>query len=200
MNGEHLPEDVVLEMVARHVSGAMGRPWQVEGRLAKGPGTVAVALGRDHTGHPGHLDLDFVLNVDRRADTTISDCVAGYGATTEEAVDRAIQIWLGTTGSAVLELLTQSGGFAAHFPPSDPEGFPGWHVIHGGITGWGTGAGHEAVQTWATGNVLLPHLAPVLGGGFARDEPDRRQGVLRRRPRLGRPVRDRRGPRRRPPP
>ncbi len=110
-----------------------------------------------------------MLNVDRPESTTIVDCVAGYGTTTEEAVDRAIRTWLGTTGSAVLELLEQNGAFAAHFSSDDPEGFPGWHVIHGGIIGWGTGADREAGRTWAADNVLLPYLAPVLSGGFERD-------------------------------
>lgn len=169
MGEARLPEDVVLGMVAHHLSGAMGKPWRVEGAMAKGPGTVGVVLGEDHTGHPGHLDLDFVLNVDRPEDTTISDCVAGYGSTTEHAVERAIQIWLGTTGSALLELLAQDGSFAGHFAADDPDGFPGWHAIHGGIIGWGAGDDHNAAQRWAADNPLPPKLAPALNGTFERD-------------------------------
>ncbi|MEV0385359.1 DUF6348 family protein [Nonomuraea sp. NPDC050643] len=165
MDDERLPDDVVLGMVAEHLSAAMGRPWRVIGGLAQGPGTLAVRLGDDHTGDPAHLDLDFLLN----EDTTISDCVAGYGRTTEEAVDRAVQVWLGTTGSALLELLVQDGTHAGHFAPDDPDGFPGWHAVHGGITGWGTGDDHDAVQRWAVQHALLPHLAPVLKGAFERD-------------------------------
>ncbi|NAS25831.1 hypothetical protein GT755_29635 [Herbidospora sp. NEAU-GS84] len=169
MDGARLPDDVVLDMVVRHLSDVTGDPWQVQGRMAKGPGTIGVVLQVGHTDHPGHLDLDFVLNVDRPESTTVADCVAGYGATAEEAVNRAIRMWLDTTGSAVLELLRQNGTLAAHFPPDDPEGFPGWHTIHGGIVGWGSGADHMAGQTWAADNVLLPRLAPVLNDGFERD-------------------------------
>ncbi|WP_062436942.1 DUF6348 family protein [Herbidospora daliensis] len=169
MNGERLSDEVVLGMVAHHLSEAMGKPWQVEGRLAKGPGTLGVVLRHTHPDHPGHLDLDFVLNVDRPESTTITDCVGGFGATVEEAVTRAIRVWLDTTGSAVLELLAQNGTLATHFSSDDPDGFPGWHSIHGGVVGWGVGDDHLAVQVWAADNVLLPALAPVLRGGFDRD-------------------------------
>ncbi|WP_043617613.1 DUF6348 family protein [Nonomuraea candida] len=169
MDGVRPADDVVLGMVAGHLSTAMGAPWEVRDGMAKGPGTLAVTLGPDHTGSPAHLDLDFVLNVDRPQDTTISDCVAGYGATVEQAVERAIHVWLGTTGSALLELLVQDGTHAAHFAPGDPDGLPGWHAIHGGITGWGTGDDHDAVQRWAVQHVLLPHLAPALKGTIERE-------------------------------
>ncbi|MFB4275589.1 MULTISPECIES: DUF6348 family protein [unclassified Nonomuraea] len=170
MDGVRPADDVVLGMVAEQLSTAMGRPWEVRDGMAKGPGTVAVRLGADHTGSASHLDLDFVLNVERPEDTTISDCVAGYGATTEEALDRAVQVWLGTTGSALLELVVQDGSHAAHFAPGDPDGFPAWHAIHGGITGWGTGDDHDAVQRWAVQHVLLPHLAPALKGTLERGQ------------------------------
>ncbi|MFF4414692.1 DUF6348 family protein [Streptosporangium sp. NPDC001559] len=169
MDDDRLPDEVVLGMVARQVSEATGKPWHVTDGMVRGSGSVAVVLGEDHTGSPGHLDLDFVLNVDRPDDTTISDCVVGYGGTTEEAVDRAIQLWLGTTGSALFELLSQDGSFAGHFAADAPDGFPGWHAIHGGITGWGTGDDFLAVQHWAMDNPLLPRLAPVLGSTFERD-------------------------------
>ncbi|PZG11968.1 DUF6348 family protein [Nonomuraea aridisoli] len=169
MDGQRLADDVVLGMVAERLSAAMGRHWEVRDGLAKGPGTLAVLLGADHTGHPAHLDLDFVLDVGRAAETTISDCASGYGATVEEAVGRAVTSWLDTTGSALLELLLQDGTHAAHFAPGDPGGLPGWHAIHGGITGWGTGDRHDAVQRWAVQHVLLPHLAPALKDAFGRE-------------------------------
>ncbi|UBU10160.1 DUF6348 family protein [Nonomuraea gerenzanensis] len=165
MDGVRPADEVVLGRVAEQLSAATGQHWEVRDGLAEGPGTLAVRLGADHTGSPAHLDLDFVLNLD----TTISDCVTGYGATVEEAVDRAIQMWLGTTGGALLELLVQDGSHAAHFAPGDPDGFPGWHAIHGGIVGWGTGDEHDAVQRWAVQHVLLPHLAPALKGTLERE-------------------------------
>ncbi len=172
MDGVRPADDVVLGMVAARLSAAMGRPWEVRDGLAKGPGRVAVRLGGGdgHTAEPGHLDLDFVLDVEHPERATIADCVAGYGATAEEAVERAVQVWLGTTGSALLELLVHDGSHAGHFASGDPDGFPGRHAIHGGITGWGTGDDHDAVQRWALQHVLLPHLAPALKGAFEREE------------------------------
>jgi hypothetical protein len=160
------PDETVLSMLADRLSAAMGRPWRIQDGMAKGPGTTAVVLRDDHAGSPGHLDVDFVLDVGRPDDTTITDCVAGYGATPADAVDRAIQTWLDTTGSAMLEVLVQDGSFAAHFGPDDADGFPGWHAVHGAITGWGTGDDHDAVQRWAVQHALLPHLAPALKGTF----------------------------------
>lgn len=170
MDEARLPDETVLGMLAGRLSAATGKPWQVQDGIAKGPGTLAVVLRDDHTGSPGHLDLDFVLDIDSPADTTIADCVSGYGDTAEEAVERALQTWLDTTGSTILELLTQDGSFAGHFGPGHPDGFPGWHAIHGAITGWGTGDDHDAVQRWALQHVLLPHLAPALKGTFDRDD------------------------------
>ncbi|SDM22330.1 DUF6348 family protein [Nonomuraea jiangxiensis] len=169
MDETRLADDVVLGLVAERLSAVMGRPWEVRDGMAKGPGTLAVMLGEDHTGSAAHLDLHFVLNVDLPEETTISDCVSGYGGTVEEAVGRAVEMWLGTTGSALLELLAQDGTHAGHFPPDDPAGFPGWHAVHGGIIGWGTGDDHDVVQRWAVDHVLLPHLAPALKGTFERE-------------------------------
>lgn len=169
MDGVRPADETVLSMVAEHLSTATGRPWQAGDGMAKGPGSLAVRLGARHTGSPAHLDLDFVLNIDRPGDTTISDCVTGYGATVTESLDRAITMWLGTTAGALLELAVQDGSHAAHFAPGDPDGFPGWHAIHGGIIGWGTGDEHDAVQRWAVQHVLLPHLAPALKGAFDRE-------------------------------
>jgi hypothetical protein len=158
--------EAVLSLLAERLSAVTGRSWQVGEGMVKGPGAVAVALRDDHSDRPGHLDLDFILDPEG---TTIGDCVAGYGATTEEAVARAVQTWLDTTAGAILELLVQDGSHAAHFAPDDPGGFPGRHAVHGGIIGWGIGDHHDAVQRWAVGHVLLPHLAPALKDTIGRD-------------------------------
>ncbi|ONI67850.1 hypothetical protein BWI15_32775 [Kribbella sp. ALI-6-A] len=159
---DRLPDPVILDKLAAKLAAASGREWRVDGDVVRGPGTVGVTLGEDHSGDAGHLDLNFVLNLDRPETTTLSDCVAGYGDSVEDSVDRAIDLWLGTTGSAVFELLIQDGSFAGHFGADDPGGFPGWHLIHGGIVGWGTGAEHQAAQLWARDHLLAPVLAPVL--------------------------------------
>ncbi|MGC4936896.1 DUF6348 family protein [Kribbella sp. DT2] len=159
---DRLPNAVILEKLAVKLAAASRREWHVDGELVRGPGTVGVTLGEDHTDDPGHLDLNFVLNLDRPDTTTLADCVAGYGDSVEDSVDRAIDLWLGTTGSAVFELLVQDGSYAGHFAADDPRGFPGWHLIHGGIVGWGSGDEHQAVQLWAADHLLAPALAPVL--------------------------------------
>lgn len=159
---DRLPDAVILDKLAARLAAASQRDWHVDGDVVRGPGTVGVTLGEDHTDEPGHLDLNFVLNLERPDTTTLTDCVMGYGGTVEESVDRAIGTWLDTTGSAVFELLVQDGSFAGHFGADDPRGFPGWHLIHGGIVGWGSGPEREAVQLWAQDHPLAPALAPVL--------------------------------------
>lgn len=170
MDGGRPADDVVLGMVADQLGVAMGAPWEVRDGMVKGPGTLAVVLGADHTGRPSHVDLDFVLNVDRPHETTISDCVTGYGSTPEQVAAQAVRMWLDTTGSALLELLVQDGSHAAHYAPGDPDGLAGWHVIHGGINGWGVGDEHDAVQRWAVQHALLPPLASSLKGAFDREQ------------------------------
>src|SRR5690349_4884803 len=108
---DRLPDAVILEKLAARLAAASKRDWHVDGDVARGPGTVGVTLGEDHTGEPRHLDLNFVLNLERPDTTTLTDCVTGYGSTIEESVDRAIDTWLDTTGSAVFELLIQDGSY-----------------------------------------------------------------------------------------
>ncbi|WP_329244271.1 DUF6348 family protein [Actinoallomurus sp. NBC_01490] len=161
-----LSEQAVLAIVAEQLSEMSGRPFELENGRVKGPGSTAVVLAKrpDHAGGDGHLDLDFVLNVDRPQDTTITDCVAGYGESPEAKVRQAVEMWAGTTVSAVLELLAQNGRFAAHLAPDDPDGLPGWHAIHGGVIGWGTGERYEAASQWLGDHAVLPDLAPALTG------------------------------------
>jgi hypothetical protein len=75
---------------------AFGEDWSaasVEGSLSTGPGSLAIALRDNHTEHDEHLDLDFILNVERPEDTTISDCVTGYGPTLQDARRQGIDTW-----------------------------------------------------------------------------------------------------------
>jgi hypothetical protein len=158
-----LPDAVVLGVVAERLTELSRKPWRVEGSLARGPGSLAVALGEDHTGSAGHLDLVFLLNVDRPDETDVADCSTGFGGTTLQKVERAVDSWIGTTASTVIELLEQQGRLAEHLPASNPEGYEGWHAIQGGITGWGVGDDHEQVRDWAAEHPLLPALSWALG-------------------------------------
>jgi uncharacterized protein DUF6348 len=140
------------------------------GRMLRGPGRTAVMLGTDHGGGPGHLDLDFVFDVDRPAETTISDCVSGISNNPAEAVGQAVAVWSVTTVPALLELITGRGEFADHFRGTSTNGFPGWHMFAGGISGWGVGDTHGAMQKWMVDNLPWVSLAPVIATGLDRGE------------------------------
>jgi hypothetical protein len=164
-----LSDEAVLAIVAEQLSEISGERWTVGDGMAHGPGSAAVALGAPHREGPAHLDLTFLPDAARPDGTAVADCVAGFGADSEAAVRRAVEIWASTTGVTMLELLAHNGRFAGHIHPSDADGLPGWHAIHGGIVAWGTGDRHNAVQDWTVTHPLLPQLAPAFADGFDRD-------------------------------
>lgn len=165
-----LPDEAVLAIVAERLTRQFGGDWTVEPGRLKGPGTLAVQVGADHTGFARHVDLDFVLNMDRPHDTTVPDCTGGYGATVEDAVRQAVDSWMSTTACTVLELIDQRGRYATHRPADDPDGFPGWHSIHGAVVGWGSPDGDPGVVVdWIAANPLAPYLAPLIADAFDRD-------------------------------
>ncbi|MFD9127265.1 DUF6348 family protein [Kitasatospora sp. NPDC059571] len=164
-----LSDEAVLAVVAEQLSEISGERWTVADGCAKGPGTAAVAVAAPHAGGPAHLDLTYLVDAGRPEETAVTDCVAGFGADSRAAVRQAVEIWASTTGVTMLELLAHNGRFAGHLHPSDPDGLPGWHAIHGGIVGWGSGERHNAVQDWTLARPLLPQLAPALADGFDRD-------------------------------
>ncbi|WP_405010338.1 DUF6348 family protein [Kitasatospora sp. NBC_01539] len=168
-DGAPLSEQAVLAIVAQQLTELGGERWTVEGALAKGPGSAAVALAAPHGDGPAHLDLSFLLEAGRPEETAVTDCVAGFGADSEAAVRRAVEIWASTTGVTMLELLAHNGRFAGHIHPADADALPGWHAIHGGIVAWGAGDRHNAVQDWTVAHPLLPQLAPAFADGFGRD-------------------------------
>lgn len=140
---------------------AFGYAWRpVSDTRVQGPGTVVIDIAPNHTDSPRHLDLDFVLNVGRPAETTVSDCISGIGHTVEEARRQAVEVWSDLTASAVMELLDNGNRHATHYRGDDPFGFPGWHCITSGLIGWSGGPDPAAVQEWALGQKFLAHLAP----------------------------------------
>jgi hypothetical protein len=148
-------------LVAESLTRLSGQ-WTVDGDLVRGPGTTAVVLAELHGAAPAHLDLGFVLNRERADTPVIWDCAAGIGATEEAKLRRAVETWATCTAPVVLELLTQKGRFADHYQGDDPDGFAGWHAIHGPWLGWGTGDGPNELQRWALDHPLLPLLrSPV---------------------------------------
>lgn len=168
-DGAPLSGQAVLAIVAEQLTELGGERWEAVDGLAKGPGSAAVALAAPHGEGAAHLDLAFLLDAGRPQETAVTDCVAGFAVDSEAAVRRAVEVWASTTGVTLLELLAHNGRFAGHLHPSDADALPGWHGIHGGIVGWGTGDRHNAVQDWTLTHPLLPQLAPAFADGFGRD-------------------------------
>jgi hypothetical protein len=164
-----LPDERVLEMTGIKLADLTGKEWQVQpGPLLKGPGSVGVRVGPRHSDSYHHIDLDFLLNVDRPGETSLPDCATGLAADPEEATRQAIAAWADTTASVALELLEQRGRYAASLGPGMPGGFPGWHAIVGGVSGWGFGEDSTAKQQWVADTCPWAELAPVVAAGLTR--------------------------------
>jgi hypothetical protein len=159
---ERLPDAAVLELVAGKLTEVSGRPWQVKGSAVEGPGSAAVVLGHDHPGSSGHFDLVYLVDRDRPRETAVPDCVTGHGPTAETKAATAVAAWATTTAVTLLELQEQTGAFADHMRAGSPDGLPGWHAVHGGIIGLGSGTDRAGVQQWVLDHPLLPALAGAL--------------------------------------
>jgi hypothetical protein len=164
-----LSRERVLEIVAEKL-GAMHGEWSLQpGPLLKGPGSLGVRVAeQQHTDNFRHVDLEFLLNVDRPADTSLIDCTTGLAAEPEQAMRQAVGAWADTTASVALELMEREGRLASHFPPHASEGFPGWHSIIGGVTGWGLDPRSALKRQWFVDAMPWTTLAPVIAAGLDR--------------------------------
>ena len=138
--------------------------------MIAGPGTLGVRVEDQHQLGPNHFDIGFLVNRLRDDIPVLWDCVAGMGKTCPEVVDWAVRTWVRSTLPVMLELSAQDGTFADHFGPDDPEGCPGWHVIHGPVLAFGVGSAPDELQAWTLENPLLPILGPLVVGAFSRPE------------------------------
>lgn len=164
-----LPDEHVLELAGIKLAELTGQEWRVgPGPLLRGPGTLGVRIGERHSDSYRHIDLEFLLNVDRADETSLPDCASGLASDPGEAARQAVGAWADTTASVALELLEQRGKYATHFAPGVPGGFPGWHAIVGGVSGWGTGADAAAKRQWVAGTCPWAGLAPAISTGLAR--------------------------------
>lgn len=162
-------QDVVLKAIARDLR-SLGGEWQVVEAGIVGPGTTGVALSWAHTENaPEHIDIGFVLDVGAQPQEIVWDCVVGSGKTQKAALERAARTWVETTVPPLMEMLTRRQTFATTLPADDPEGLPGFQVIHGPVMTWGVGD-VDALQQWVVDNGVLPALAetlvPRLGAGL----------------------------------
>lgn len=165
-----LTADATLALVAERLNRLHGTWTLAEPGVLRGPGRFAVTLGAAHGGGRNHLDLNIIIDTDRAAETTIPDCATGLAADPTEAARQAIGVWCDTTARPVLELLTHRGELAEHYSATDPEGFPGWHMIAGNLAGWGGGGDPGALQRWLMNNPPWKTLAPVIAAGLDRDQ------------------------------
>jgi len=150
-------------LVAEEMTASTGDTWTVdETDLVRGPGTAGVAVIPYPDESWNHIDLEFILNVDRPAETALFDCVAGIGETPEQAIRWALKVWIGTTGAAVFEFLHGTGRQADSFAGDDSRGFPGWHMIGARIMGYGVGDSGTAVGVWMGEACPWHDLAPLI--------------------------------------
>jgi hypothetical protein len=164
-----LPDERVLEMGGIKLAELTGTQWRVEpGPLLKGPGTLGVRPGPRHSDSYRHFDLEFLLNVDRAAETSLPDCAVALASDPGEAAREAIAAWADTTAVVALELLDRQGRYATHFAARAPGCFPGWHAIVGGVSGWGAGEDSAAKRQWVADTWPWAELAPVMAAGLTR--------------------------------
>lgn len=65
-------------------------------------------------------------------------------------------------------MLGQRGGYAAHFGPAAPGGFPAWHAIVGGVSGWGVGEDSAAKRQWVADTCPWEKLESVISADLTR--------------------------------
>ena len=115
------------------------------------------------------MDIGFVLNRERADVPILWDCVAGIGSTPTEGLVNAAERWIMSTLPVCLEFLTGDESFAEHFHGDDPQGCPGWHVIHGPLFTYGNGSAPGQLQNWAIENPLLPVIGTLAAKSFRRE-------------------------------
>jgi hypothetical protein len=158
----------VLELAGTRLSQLTGKEWRVQdGPLLKGPGSVGVRIGPRHDDSFRHIDLEFLLNVDRE-ETSLPDCSTGTASDPEEATRQAIAAWADTTASVALEILTQNGKYAEWLQPGTPEGYPGWQAIIGKVSTWGFGEDASAKGDWIAEKHPWVELATVISPALDR--------------------------------
>lgn len=155
----------------RDALNALKPGWVVVGNEIIGPNGAAVRLDQQHeSSNLGHYDVQFVLDRDSSRPVDLWDCVGGAGATEAERARFAAQMWSLTTAGTVLELkYSGRGEFADHYRGSEPDGFAGWHAIHGAIIGFGAGDNGNVLQKWWIANPVLPAIAAVLAPALGED-------------------------------
>lgn len=165
-----LTDERVLEIVGEELTALTGQTWTMEpGPLLKGPGSSGVRPGIRHHDDFRHVDLEFLLNAGRPAETSLIDCGTGRRPEPEAAVREAVATWAVTTARVGLEVLTRRGEYGTWLPPRGGAGFPGWHAVVGEVAGWTLDEdGAPLKQRWFGEAHPWKTLAPLLAGALDR--------------------------------
>lgn len=166
-----IPSTDAAVIVADALNRLRGGGWTASGTRVQGPGTMAVDVTSqtDHVGQAGmaHLDLTFLLNVDR-PDSAIIDCIAGVGTGADAAVEQAIGSWITTTASAIFEVIEHQGTHASHFPPASPMGMSNWHCVGGMVSVYGHGEEGSVLAEWFSDTVPWVAIEDAIITGIDR--------------------------------
>jgi hypothetical protein len=147
---------VIQRSIVREMA-CLGREFDVDGSVVRGPGTTAVAVREHADDTGGHVDLGYVLRLGDGTGPVVWDCTAGLGRTEEERLQNAVRMWRTTTASAVVELLERRGLHGDHFPPGAPGGVAGWHAVQGPACVFGFES--EPLGDWVAEHQLISAVA-----------------------------------------
>ncbi|MEU8657192.1 DUF6348 family protein [Actinoplanes philippinensis] len=161
-----LPAERVLEIAAPMLD-AVGGNWQMTDGPMLRSGSMGIRLREPDSEDYRHLDLEILLNADRADVPTLTDCTMGLAQDPVDAARQAIQAFIDTCLVTALEMVERQGRLASHFGSAEPGGFPGWHAIVGGVTGWSVD-GSPAKQQWFVDEMPWSALAPVIATGLDR--------------------------------
>ncbi|ASF08584.1 hypothetical protein CEQ30_15785 [Nocardia brasiliensis] len=152
--------DRALRTIAQELTDLCGR-WTVTASGVQGPGGTTVILDESYAeASPEILRIGFILDPEPDAEV-IWDHVHGIGTSVEQAVERAATIWAQTVGATVIEIFMRSNEFGAHYGADDPDGLPGFHLVHGPAIGLGR-IPADPLQHWLIDHPVLPALATTL--------------------------------------
>jgi hypothetical protein len=162
-----LPHDVAYPAFANALN-ALRPGWTFTDDGISGPGGARVLLAQRHSSSTdGHVDVQFLHEHAPVGSARLWDCVSGLGPTAEARAHFAAHLWAQTTAAACLELAYSGRGeFADHYHGSEPNAFTDWHVVAGGIIGFGQGESAATLQQWWLANPVLPTLARALAGSL----------------------------------
>ena len=144
---------VIQHSIVREMA-CLGREFEIDGSVVRGPGTTAVAVREHADDTGGHVDLGYVLRLGDGAGPVVWDCTAGLGRTEEERLTNAVRMWRTPTASAMVELLEWRGLHGDHYAPGAVGGVPGWHAVQGPACVFGFESG--PLGDWLAENQLLP--------------------------------------------